>query len=242
MPFTEIKRTPFNDEVIDRKYEINDLNGNYEKGKLINKIGKKHDQEIIGSGRDSVVIPIEGSNDVVEAFDYSHDASVYMAKNMYYTHKMLSKVFPHNFPKIYASFGAKYDDPEDERVTGTIREKIKSRDWIAFIKARSKGTAYKYPISEMKKTSEEIGMPVYLDEGIDDNFIVNEKGEEMYVDRTYADLDTWDLDKIKNYMEKNNYKDRDVRIVENSFNRLKELDKEQDESLKKLREEEAFEF
>ena len=85
-------------------------------------------------------------------------------------------------------------------------------------------------------------MPVYLDEGIDDNFIVNEKGEEMYVDRTYADLDTWDLDKIKNYMEKNNYKDRDVRIVENSFNRLKELDKEQDESLKKLREEEAFEF
>ena len=64
----------------------------------------------------------------------------------------------------------------------------------------------------------------------------------MYVDRTYADLDTWDLDKIKNYMEKNNYKDRDVRIVENSFNRLKELDKEQDESLKKLREEEAFEF
>lgn len=177
------------------------------------KIADANNQEVIGSGAECVVIPGENnSRDVVVAYTY-FDLNPLKAKQLFYSQRVFSILFPHNFPHFYAAFGRNPKLKQTENPSGTIRERIH----------RDKEGSVKYPFAEVEKICKSLNLPLYIQNG-DQNFTTGEDGGEYYVD-TIDHLDPKQIDKNKliSYMREQKFSDLDISIVEKSLSRLEEI-------------------
>jgi len=171
-------------------------------------------EEFVGWGGESIVILKKGCPEKVIAISYGEDReSPTEAKSDYYLHRVFSTLFPHNFPKFYASFGGEY--------AGTIRQKVEKAGKKRIFQKR---LPTKYPFTKVERTCEELGIPLYF-QVLPKNFIVGADGGEYYVDRLIGPKRyDWNITKIVGYMDSTGgFAEKDKRVVIRSIERLKGL-------------------
>lgn len=209
------------------------------------EIANKYNREKLGFGAECFVIDTEDKNKVF-AIKYKGKEPA-QAKIDYYSSKILTTLFPYNFPKVYASF-AKGEDNTD-RIPGTVRERIygtradkdnvvkKSMRFlrnigiipVLFSYNREKDSNHSF--SEVQKRMKELYHNFAFDDS-DCNFITDKKGNEYYID-TPINLFSSASDKnyLLNYMKKNNYTENEIATVTNAIDRVLVLKEEKEKNL-----------
>jgi len=193
-------------------------------------VGVQHDNfEFIRSGSTSIVIAVPQLPDHVVAFSELELLSE-EAKIQFYLQRVMSTLFPHNFPHFsFASGGAGLTDAitkpdqEIERFGGTVRERI----------YESESAEVKFPLSEVDRVCRELGIPIKRrDKGLYNEY-VGADGGEYYLDNLnfmayeFQELEgvrhTWDIEKIIQYMKRNGHSDVDQQTVLTSIARTTKL-------------------
>jgi len=176
------------------------------------QMAKEMDLDFIGNGQECVVVSYKGEERFVTAFAY-RDISPEKAKGVFHAQRILSTIFPHNFPRFKASFHS-----TETTSGGTVREKV-----IEEVKTP------KFPFTEkIQKTLEANGINVWFDTA-QINFLTGVDGGEYYVDITHLSHWGWDKEKALKYMDNNLRQDgvpftkSDKQIVESSLDQLKTL-------------------
>jgi len=174
--------------------------------------GKEHGYTYINRGEECIVFAYPGEKKKVLSIDYKDTLSIKDAKLQYYYHNILATVFPHNFPRMHASFGSN----SSTDITGDVRQRI--------AKARKKRPAkIHYPLRKVRKISNDWALPFTQDFN-PDNVITTAKGEEFYVDTLTVDKnDTAEIDNIIIYMRHHHYSDTDIKKVQRYQTRMKDI-------------------
>lgn len=152
---------------------------------LINSLVReplKASGEILDMGAESLVTETEDNPDILYAVQIDGELSPKQAKDIYWGHKILSTLFPHNFPRIYAAYGDANKSGRQlgryypSRLTGTIREKI-----YPHADNTQEG---RYSFQAVLSFCKDIGIPdvSVFDFFGDNNFIHGKDGGIYYVD------------------------------------------------------------
>lgn len=173
------------------------------------EIAKHTNQDVINTGEECVVIP--GIDSVQEVIAYTFfNLNPLRAKELYYSQKIYSTLFPNNFPRFYSASGASiiYRDLP----SGTIRQKIEKQE---------KGEI-NYPFQKVIDICNAIGLPLLV-EISGENIMVSKDGGEYYLDTTSQLYpDSIDEQRLFEYM-KIHFTEKNIRIVKSSIARLKEV-------------------
>lgn len=206
-------------------------------------IVEKYDTKFVGKGSECVVFSERDHSkkkkyfglgnkpfrdDVVVAVDYRSVEDPLKAKTLFYTQRIMSTLFPSNFPRFATSFG---DADTVNGVSGTIRQKVD----IVKGDENNKNSDFgaKKPFGDVTKVIEMLNLPVNIDMS-HFNFAKDIDGNVYYLDKvrlkvagvSWKEEDTiWNTEAIIEYMEKNNYSETDKRIVQKSIQRLNYLKK-----------------
>jgi len=180
----------------------------------IAEIAERNDQEVINSGEECVVIPgKDKSREVVVAYTY-FDLNPLRAKELFYSQRIYSTLFPNNFPHFYAAFGGSVVNRS--LPSGTIRQKIEGQ----------KGLEIRHPFQKVIEVCSQINLPLLipLSQIGGDNVVIGEDGGEYYLDTT-AHLNPTLIDKAKlsAYMKENKYSQTEIHVIEISITRLEEV-------------------
>ena len=217
-------------ETVDRRKK----EASFDPAKIGEMLEKGLEDKVIGAGAECIVTSIEGKPQEVAAYTYRM-LSPAEAKRVFYTQRILSTLFPYNFPHFYAAIGA---ESSHKRATGTIRQKVveESENKIAqsltkLLYAHSpfqnkllrKTLAIKHPWEKVIEESKKIELQLPVDYVGKNNFMLGADGGEYYVDRSSIDLSGVNQGKIHEYMKQNGYSEQDIEIIETSLNRLKAL-------------------
>lgn len=130
---------------------------------------------------------------------------------MFYLHRIFSTLFPHNFPHFYASA------PE-----GTLRKRVvnlASEEQRVF-------SVPTYPFIKVADECHKMGFILYYDKS-DVNFLQGADGSQYYVDTLTPAFNRGlysHKDNIINHMQEKKYSQRDINIVKESLDRLKEIE------------------
>lgn len=222
----------------------------------IEKIVEENDLAYISEGSECIVVSPqkrtwkslwrkpEVDQRLVLAFDYKMNEKRLIdpkeAKTLFYTQRLMSTLFPHNFPHFYSAWGA-YDP---KQVSGTIRERkipkkppLIERVRSYFSKSGESSTLQKidYPLSKVHQVLKELGWDfIYIDSTASENRIVGQDGGEYFVDKTriflkageQLDSNRWNMDKLTEYLRKNQFSQTDQHIIIGSISRIQELQKQ----------------
>lgn len=207
-----------------------------------------YEQIILGSGAECIVLEVGTDKQKVAAIthsEYGSDGSYgpLQAKTIFYNQRIVHTLFPHNFPKFYASF-AEHPDPDIKQISGTIRQRIhgtggseegyspvskpkeksKIQKLFFFLKKGKETQGVTHPFYKAEKALDEMGLKLYLDDNAV-NFMLSEDGGEYYVDTLSVSsiAEPSDLKKILEYMKVNKYTKHEMKVVSNSVNRLNQL-------------------
>lgn len=198
---------------------------------LLEKYVKRREIELIGHGAECTVISQHGHDHRVTAFKYSEVESTRMVK-IFYVQRILSTLFPHNFPHFYTTFNG---DRNKKIPPGSIRQKINvlfdeenilNRIGREFRQKYEDATKYIFRNANQKLTS--LGVPVNFDL-FSGNYNIGPDGGEYYLDTPILDFSRkWNKQKIIQYMrqqktKRSEYSDIDIRLVSKSIDRLKKL-------------------
>ena len=193
------------------------------------QFAKENDQEVIGSGAECIAVPGEkiGETETVVAFNY-FDMNPLRMKEIFYAQRILSTLFPHNFPHFYVATGA---DPKDlSKLSGTIRQRIERNS--------SKNIPVIFPLEKVKETCRDIGLPLFISENTY-NQMIGEDGGEYFIDTVDAfPPERINTVKLFSYMKENNFLDSDIATVKGCIHRLEDVYAKaikQSEERKKLR-------
>lgn len=178
----------------------------------IAEIAKLTNQNVINSGEECVVVPgIDNTSEVI-AYTY-FNLNPLRAKELFYSQRIYSTLFPNNFPNFYSASGASLTNRD--LPSGTIRQKIES----------SKEARVIFPFNKVIDICAAIGLPLLVEIG-GDNMMISSNGGEYYVDTTtqlYPGL--INEQKLFEYMNQY-YIETDIRIVKSCIFRLKEIYKQ----------------
>ena len=175
----------------------------------ITEIAKSTNQVVINSGAECVVVPEKDCDQEVIAYTY-FDLNPLRAKELFYSQKIYSTLFPNNFPRFYSASGGSLT--YRNLPSGTIRQKIESRKEIKII----------YSFQEVVDVCTEIGLPLLVELG-GDNTTVGKDGGEYYLDTTQQLHPAYiDQEKLFTYMRQR-YTAEDIRVVKSSIARLTEI-------------------
>jgi hypothetical protein len=198
---------------------------------------ERNDLNEIGQGTDCVVVshsPVPEQSeksgnvlknpkviDTVVALDYAVIRSPKEAKKLFYTHRIMSTLFPHNFPRFQMTWGR---DEKRQDSSGSVRKRVVVLEKGGSPRSReSLDSTATHPFRNVMKEAQELKIPLNIDSYVE-NFGMGEDGGVYYLDKLYVyDDDDWPLKRMLEYMRKNNYSDLAVKIVESSVKRLGEL-------------------
>jgi hypothetical protein len=157
--------------------------------KLSDIIQRFPETEYIGKGGECVVVGKPSDLEKVIAFNFDRVDPI-RAGQIYHYQRILSTLFPHNFPRFFASTSG--DQAK------TVRQRIISGENNSIL----------FPIENVLKICQAIGIPVQLDEqvlpsGSKANFIVGNDGGEYYVDLLQFNprsMSEWNEENLLKYM------------------------------------------
>lgn len=191
----------------------------------------QRDGMILGAGEDNIVFEAPHDTEKVYAVTYNNGIDREQAKTGFYAHKMLSTLFPYNFPRIHAAYCYEFRTSQttfQRNLSGTVRERI----------AHQRGeSVIKHSIGVVKTFFEDMGTKI--EEVLDhkaDNFIVGTDGGEYYSDiiRTTNRIANFSPDKVTEWMkshkvsdkktaEEREYSAQEISLVMKSLRRLQDL-------------------
>lgn len=177
-----------------------------------NELQKKaelYEEEYIGSGDESIVL---ASGERVQAYSYK-GVSPEVAKLIFYKQRIMSTLFPHNFPHFFASFGSLGKSSESYNQSGSIRQKIEM----------SKSQQISFPFESVVEICSEWNIPLDTDPAMH-NVATGTDGGEYYLDTLAVNYE--DPLKYSNavlYAQDHNYSQEDIRILLFSAQRIAEL-------------------
>lgn len=180
----------------------------------IKALAAKSMLEYVGDGTECAVISSGGEYKKVIAFNY-FDLEPRVAKKIFYFQRILSTLFPHNFPHFYASFAG---NEKGGTSAGTIRQRINMDNQ----------PKVKYPFGQAEKILEELDVGVGFDTTTC-NFGIGPDGGQYYLDTPFIYSKKLPKEKIINYMQDNSRQDGkkydayDIRLVSKSIDRLGQL-------------------
>jgi|SRR3989344_4317562 len=207
-------------------------------------LAKKLNLKWRGSGIECAVVSHPSNEKKVFAIQY-HFFDIERAKKDYLQQKVLSTLFPHNFPRFHAAAGDHQGQGDVHQVSGTIRQTIEGvlgghegyeptvRPWnemtpLDFEQTvplpSHRGREIEYPFKNIILPLERFGIVRYHDMK-KENFILGEDGGEYFVD-TLATLpiQDWNVSEIEKYMDEKNLDDGTKETVKNAIVRLQKLD------------------
>ncbi|OGM29299.1 hypothetical protein A2801_02115 [Candidatus Woesebacteria bacterium RIFCSPHIGHO2_01_FULL_41_10] len=172
--------------------------------------------DYVNNGTECVVVSEPGRDNTVVAIDYAEYETVQAAKEIFYTQRVLSTLFPDNFPHFYTSYGREpllAKASGKAKFSGTVRERV--------IPAEP-GTNAQHPFAKAKAEIRRLSLPVSFDSS-PGNYMLGENGGQYYVDKPQIQPGSWNREQIIGYMEDRGYSDTDKRIVDLSIQRIGEL-------------------
>lgn len=185
------------------------------------ELAKKFNFEVLGSGRESVVIVNPKNDKEVIGYDFK-DISPEQSERDDLVQGIMSTLFPHNYPHHQH-----LKNNSEDCLPITVRQRI----------IESNNSEVKYPYDQVRQILHKIDLPVYIgDASI--NFMIGEDGGEYYIDRTqlYNDV-PWRLTEIVTHMksQKNSegrdlYSESDIEVIQNNIQRLGQLGMKVEES------------
>lgn len=187
---------------------------------------KRNELEFIGYGAECAVITQHGHDHRVTAFKYSEVEPMQM-KKIFYVQRILSTLFPHNFPRFYTVF---YRNGYEKVPSGSIRQKINvlfDFDKENFSQSKYE-EATKYSFRDATKKLDSLEVPIHFDL-FSGNYNVGPDGGEYYLDTPILYFShKWNKQKIIQYMQQqktkqSEYSDMDIRLVSKSIDRLRQL-------------------
>ncbi len=133
------------------------------------------------------------------------------AREIFYSHRVMNILFPHNFPIFYAAWGSS----DGRRITGTVREEI----------VKTEGEIV-YPIDDVWDVMHALQLPVGMDpSGV--NYHRGADGGEYFLDTLFRIRSrSWDMGRVLDYMNDQAahpdiiYSDDDKRQVAHAIERL----------------------
>lgn len=175
------------------------------------KVGRK----VVGSGSMSIVEVFPGKEEKVAAHPASL-ASGILAKQTFYSHRILNTLFPKHIPRIHAAFVN-----SQERRGGTVRERIQvERDGYSVDEQEADPSkAFRSAVEEELR---KIGINTEGFDHYDKNFGVGSDGYEKYLDiNPYIGREfVKNRRKLIDYMKAGGYSDSDIQQVNISIDRL----------------------
>lgn len=231
MPEVGIKDSPFiqalRTETANKNlYEVS-------KGKIL-EIAQGNNEEFIGNGHESIVIQYKGKPTKVIALDY-YGMSPERAKSDFYFQRIMSTLFPHNFPHFYAAFSGP-ELKEGGHIAGTIRERIlpPKPTFRRRLMEKLRISDIKYPFTDVEQECFEMGINTGIfNELVPHNFMTGTDGGQYFIDNLEPYMHTinwkdpltgrpnWDKDRILGYMKDKKYSQVDISIVSSSLDRLR---------------------
>lgn len=190
----------------------------------VEEILEQHKEvEYLGAGVESIVIKSSDSKEGVAAA-YSYEGlSPYEAKESFYLQRILSTLFPSNFPKFYAAFSGEHGEK-----AGTLRQFVKGRPFskVPDEEMRSKMNPFRSAMADLHN----YGIDVQYDPNTR-NFAVGADGGMYYLDMLHGyDPEYMSREKFTQYMEAYEYSDQEKHIVATCLERLEALYREKKES------------
>jgi hypothetical protein len=209
-------------EFVDKVMEVQNKDG-FVNPYTLDELAPELEQEIVGSGDESFVIPCAGAKgkESVGAYSYEKQNPLRM-KEIFYAQRIYSTLFPYNFPHFNAVFGktrrAKSEGREDDNLSGSIRTRIHPAD---------DGQKIVYPFRHVRDVCKNIGLPLDIEDS-EHNIMVGDDGGEYYVDTVDPGFkaDRINIDGVNRYMSENGFSEQDIQAVNMSINRLKEIHEE----------------
>lgn len=197
-----------------KKYADSGNNSSNLKAQLL-----KRDANFVGEGGRVVVAATENDKNVLVAVSMK-EVFPKEAKTVFYNHRILHILFPYNFPKMYASYGR----IKESGVSANFRERVIGRSFtkldIVNLNLHKYVSSVEYPFWIVIDTLKKIGIQIKFDNN-ERNYMVNDYGDELFVDTiNYSNWSEMDRDRVLNFMKQNGYSESDIRVVENSINRL----------------------
>ena len=194
---------------------------------------EKGDLEFLGGGFEARVVALKEHPDIALAYSFwnpSEDFDGLRAKTTFYIQRILSTIFPHNFPKIYAAFGSE-GEKIGEKTRGTVRQRIiPGKPEQIYIE-----NTLDYALTQLQTMGIKDAY-LFFDPN-PKNLMVTEDGHEYFVDTP----NTFPINKegasirtvfaeaennILQWMKIHSYSMGNISIVKNSIGRLKSLDRE----------------
>lgn len=189
----------------------------------IDGLATLHSGRDIGSGSESIVFERPNDTTKVEAINFYHIESPIEAKRIFYRHRLFNTLFPHNFPKIYASQGW---NSVKNNITGTVREKIEEGSVFD----------HDYSFGKVQQFVKQLDLPIAFDT-LGANIRVGVDGGQYYLDKIEGykpifkqwDPPTkdWDKQAVEAYLKANKYTPDQIEIAMKSIDRIEKLDKDE---------------
>lgn len=171
----------------------------------------KDDINLIGEGGGTIAVALETDEQKVAAISFK-EVTPRTAKQVYYTHKILSTLFPETFPRIYAATG-RVD--QTRSVSSTIRERV----FGVHPKKSEKLKKFEVVVATLKR----LGIPINFDT-TKRNFLKTPTGKEMYIDTvTFSDWKPEHEKMIMEYMDAQTMTEEEKGVVQRALRRLLEL-------------------
>lgn len=143
-----------------------------------------------------------------------HLVNPLVARKQYWVARVMSTLFPHNFPTIVAMGGNHPDIPSS--VAGSLRQLIPGER----INEDGGEDESRHPFGKVREAVEELSLPVRFD-GNPSNFLIHE-GSTYYVD-TVAEipfLGSWNMNQVIKYMKMHQYSAREIAHVTTAIERI----------------------
>lgn len=173
----------------------------------------------VGHGQECVVTESENHPNFVVAI-HCLGLTASEAKLTYHSQRIMTLLFPHNFPHFIAVFG-KHPEKEWSSSSFSYRQEVRGEN--------SGGDGYAgldkssvYPFKNVIRTIEELDLPVEFDR-YKNNFKLGPDGGVYYLDTSFifwSDYEEEQTRRILRYMEENQYSKLDVKAVEQSIERI----------------------
>ena len=179
--------------------------------------------ELLGKGTEVFVLAQKSPDgeDLAVALDY-HETRPTQAKVVFYTHRLLSTLFPHNFPRFLAARGKLGDEEIISALSGTLREcKRPERNFYSF---RILDERARFPFGEALKVMAFLHLPFEFPDIFTENFIFSPSDEAVYyLDTIRLTQGIFDTGEIITYMAKHGYGFQARHTVKQCIQRLELL-------------------
>ena len=152
--------------------------------------------EYIGKGSQSIVVGHPLSPNKVLAFEHSPKTPKFPLEfsEIYHIHKVLSTLFPENFPRIYATslIGSVRQRIEGKKIGSEVKEPTDMEGAVEYYINNLKEAVKKYKI--LVALAKNVGINLEIDAGSPNNFVIGPTGETIYLDLISNRSDDFTID------------------------------------------------